>query len=359
MNQVYIWAAGLHSVLYYVLIFLPDKPQLLIDLWYGPTLILVGLYSAFQARSLTGASRVTWTLLALGAASYGTGDTIWAFYNAAGIESGKGSLADLFYLGQQVSFVAGLALLLKEQMNRRSAMKFYIDILSITTLVATLMTHFFILPLWNQSELDFTSRCIQVAYPFFDFILIFFTICMGYLWPKHFQGVIACLVAGIWMEIFADLYYLQTTMTQTYESGNMVDPLWGMGMFMVLISLIEVRQEYAQRLYSFERPPAEPLQPLRRIALAFTLTPYGGLILLSLLDILLPDTIVLKLGALLTILMLIFRQLSIMSENDKLLHRAGQLNKALEESVHRQQWLNEELSTMHQGLRVKSYHSDI
>jgi len=124
--------------------------------------------SASPAR---GRSRAAWALVALGLASWATGETIWSVRFAAADGPTVPTVSDVFWLAWYPLMAGALALLVRDGVQTFELHR-WIDGVVVMLLVATPWVALFLQPVAEESGAGPLAEAIAFAYPLGDFVLV-------------------------------------------------------------------------------------------------------------------------------------------------------------------------------------------
>ena len=276
-------------------------------------------------------ARKGWTLIALGALSWGIGDALWFVLEVVGDIAPFPSVADVFYLGFYPLIAVGVAFVTPEPLTRGERLRFALDALTLTAVAAPVAWSAAIAPSMGAVE-SRLAQILTVAYPIGD-VVIAFGIATILLRRRATSSasVLRLLLAAALAFVAADLLYARQSAAGTYLGGDAPDALWMVALVLLLVAGYAQSEQAQPGLELPSRTAVGRVSPVPYVAVvaAFALVllsmPAGG------------TDLVIAAGAMFLVAVLVStRQLLALRDNfrlnDELQRLAGDLEQALVET---------------------------
>ena len=228
------------------------------DIALASAALLAGAITFLSALRMHGRDRLSWILIAAGIAGWGLGQVAWAYYELIkGQETPFPSLADLGYLAMPPLMFGGLLTLPARPAPGGERLKIGLDALIIMASIATVSWFFLLGPMYTQADATPAEKYIGLAYPLGDLILMFALVGgVARGWIARRSPVFILLVCGISAFVVADISFAYLTLHDAYLSGSPSDMGWPLGFLLVALAAL-------QRWAKGEQEPAAPLQDTR------------------------------------------------------------------------------------------------
>jgi len=359
VRKSFFWYIPLHISVYYLWLWSwQDDPwmrmvggnllALLADL-----VVTVWLFRA--ARRKSGLARTFWLVVAWGGVNFACGDFWWVYYNVVlGTDLPRPSIADLFYAQQPILYLSALVLLIRQKRDAFRTARFLFDVTIFMTVAIAFSWHFLIQPVIDQGQGGGMEALVMAWYPLGDLVLLFAASVLIVSSPHLLtrRGLLLA-VAGVLLHVLADSYMLYTLVVDQYVSGGYVDPIWSLARLLVA----------ASAFYEFHVPDKAQQRERRYDHRIFV--PYLSVLALIVVTVLqeLEQVNAILLGAMVSILLLIIRQVITLTENRRLVSRLQLLTGELEAKVaQRTQELsvkNDELTAAYERMLHMAYHDPL
>lgn len=286
------------------------------------------LYAATKLSDKT--ERIFWLLLLLGTLSTFTAELLWFFYeNILQTEVPFPGPADLFYLLQIIFYFAAITYKLTSDKRNYHFVKFLFDLMIVMVVASTFSWHFLIHPVIVTGDVSLYALVVSLAYPVGDLLLLAGIISI------YFQNKIAYknnmlyfLFLGLLIQIFADSYYLYLISIDGYFSGSFVDPLFMLAI--LFVGLTGVFKKTEDKLNEKEEGTIYKTGVFRLILPYLTVT-----FLFVFMIYRNTNTDIVTIGSAISILLVMIRQIFIVSENQHLLQQLQKKKEQLEISEKR------------------------
>ena len=203
--------------------------------------LLAGAVTLVVSLRFSGRERASWMFIGLGITAWGVGMVVWSYYELGlGQETPFPSFADLGYLALPPLMFIGLLMLPTSGTLTGERLKTGLDAFIIMTSIATVGWFFVIGPTYTQADATVAEKFIGLAYPVGDLILIFALVGgVARGWIGRQSSMFLLLVAGIIAFCLADLSFAYLTLHDAYLSGSPSDLGWPLGFLLVATAAVE------------------------------------------------------------------------------------------------------------------------
>ncbi len=283
----------------------------------GCFIAFVWLFRAF--RKSRKEEKMFWLLLTTGTFSYFIAEFLWIVYeNILGIEVPFPGPPDFFYMLQIVFYLGAFSYKLIKEVKKHQFTKYLLDVLIVMTVASTFSWHFLISPIIEAGDLSIYSLLVSLAYPVGDLALLLGIVSI-YLGTQKstFTKNLLFLSIGLFFQITADSAYLYLVSFEQYESGSIIDPLFILAILFIGFAGF-LRTETVQQPRSSLTEQAAPQQ---LDAFRLSLPYINVLILFVFMGSRSTGIDVVTVGSGISILLVILRQVLIISENQQLLRQ--------------------------------------
>jgi diguanylate cyclase (GGDEF)-like protein len=186
--------------------------------------------AAWRARRSLDRLRLSWTLIALGGASWAAGQTVWSAYEIFGsVETPFPSGADAGYLMLPVLAMAGLLVRPSQAFSGRGRVRVALDVLLVLVSLFVISWATALGEVYRGGADSRFARIVSLAYPAGDVALLTIVITvLAYAHAGSRSGLL-CLGAGLGVFAVADSGFAYLTATDAYRTGNLIDGCWVAG----------------------------------------------------------------------------------------------------------------------------------
>ena len=287
--------------------------------------ILVRTYLSFPSKE-----RYFWLLLLMGTVCFIMGQSIWLYYQTTFNQAAPyPSWADLFWLLQYVFFLAAL-IHRRFTIRERSGIHSFFNIVIFMAIATTFSLHFLFNPILKSEDLPIIASITSIAYPILDLGFLFATVSLYYKSQYCIQKkVISFILMGFGLQIVADSLHTYFLILGTYEQARFIDPLW-IAPFLLLGSAgISAQHDSTQPIST----PKVDLLGKKEI----DLLPYISVFILLFVMLFVEDSSVsvLKIGLFVVTLLIMIRQIYMITANRNLLSELKNKNVELQISEER------------------------
>jgi diguanylate cyclase (GGDEF)-like protein len=203
--------------------------------------------------------RAPWILIVLGQFLFLAGDVTWIVLDRMGSEAYP-NLGDVFYVGGYVPIAIGLSMLWRSH-RAIANVGALVDGLIVGVAAAILLWVFFIGPAVLDSEVGFSARLINTAYPAGDLLLI--AMCAQLAMRLRRTAPSWILMLGMGSLLIGDIWYAYLAAAGTYVAGHPVDGFWWLSY--VAIAALVVHERVGE-LSEAQIDPGGPRLTLVRVA---------------------------------------------------------------------------------------------
>lgn len=288
----------------------------------GPLLATYWLIRASKRSSQD--NKPFWLLLAAGTFSFVVAEVLWLVYESLlMITVPYPGSPDIFYILNILFYLTAFTYKLKLEKKHLSIAKFVFDIILVMTVSTTFFWYFLIQPLLNNPVISLFELVISLFYPMADLALLFFILLLYFNGRRIFHKFTTFfLLSGVLVQITADVGFLIMETTDSYTSGSWLDPLFILGILFIGYTGLLQKESFpndANNLLTNESSG-----PLRM------LFPYIYVSVLFIYMLLNASTFsIVTLGAGITIIVIIVRQLIVLFENKRLIRKYETQTKEL------------------------------
>ncbi|MDZ7836114.1 MAG: diguanylate cyclase [Alkalibacterium sp.] len=278
----------------------------------GPLIATLWLIKAIRRSPRK--ERAFWLLLAMGTFSYFLAESVWLIYETVmKLNVPYPGIPDIFYVMNSVLYLSAFVYKLKTEKKHLSIATFIFDIFLVMTVYSTFFWYFLIKPVIENNTAAAFELGLSLFYPLIDLALLFFIVVYFFNCKRVFHRYTSLyLIAGILLQITADIGFMLLQNSDAYTSGSWLDPLFILGT--LLIGYTGLLQQEAPTQESQELLVDKADGNLRM------LFPYIYVSILFIYMIVNASTMnEVTVGAGLTIVIIIARQLIVLNENKQLI----------------------------------------
>lgn len=182
----------------------------------------------------------------------------------------------------------------------------------------------------DSADQSFLYILVYVGYPVSDLAILFGILMLFYIKPPTITSKsLSLMFFGMLIFLIGDSYYLFLVFNDLYQFGNYVDVSWTSGILIFALASFEWEQE------DREKEAAEPKRSQSNHFFSIRLwLPYFSILILAAVVLYKgEDSKSLIVGLILSFLIVIFRQIHTLVENNLLLEKSSHANKHLEIQV--------------------------
>ena len=297
----------------------PDLRTLIADVAFIPTGLAAsamawraGLHQTSPAKT-----RRAWKIVGAALLSFWLGDVVWSYYEVILGASPFPSLADAGYLLFYPILFIGLLTFQSAPRTRSEVVKFWLDAATVLLSGWMVIWYFVLGPTALSQNAGSLTTVLSSAYPIGDLVLIFGIAVLLLRRPDDgSREALGLLAAGLTFFLLADVGFGYLSLRETYESGDWPDAFWMLAQFLMVASaqvqVWKMRQRQDVQATD-DRIRSTSVVPYAAVALGYAMLffagrhaapyPMGGLLG----------------GAIAVTAVVLVRQLTVMSENIRLL----------------------------------------
>lgn len=269
--------------------------------------IVVAFLWLVPSIKLTTSDRALWCWLLFGTGSILIAEIIWFTYESIfKINVPYPGLHDVFYLLQLFGYLMAVGYKVVHPDRKYSLIKFLLDLSMIMVVLISLAWYFLIEPLVFDGEIRLFEIIVSVIYPVGDVLLLFGLLMIYYVSSYlHLNKALRLLLIGVAIQIIADVSYLYMMIHYSYDSGSWIDPLFSLAVMLIAGSFYYRDDVYTRATDTY-----------RKKRIRHYILPYVNVFLLLILLVIdeRKDTVLLM-GAMVTFILVVARQIFVILEN--------------------------------------------
>jgi diguanylate cyclase (GGDEF)-like protein/PAS domain S-box-containing protein len=222
-------------------------------------------FSAVRHRHRT---KTAWTLMAISAFSWGTGEVVWSYYELLlKIQTPFPSFADFGYLLAVPFAIAGVLCFPSATSRATSLARTVLDGLLIAGSLLIISWSTVLGTVYRAGTTNLLTNLIGLAYPVSDVVIGTMVVILATRTPRASRLPLFLLAGGLVANLLADSGFAYLTTTNTYGAGNPIDVGWAAGYLLIAIAA----------LFSASTPALRAVMPTRpgRVGL---LLPYAPVV---------------------------------------------------------------------------------
>lgn len=328
----------IYLLLYYSWLIYFDRNEEMLKIGGNAFQLIAPIISAYwlfsECHRRKGRERLFWLSFGLGNIFYIVAQLIWNYYEwILHIDAPAAGLADIIWCLQYVAYFIGMLLKRLDLSGEGKTLKLLLDILVVMVVAATLSLEYIIDPILKTS--DGWEVFIYIFYPVGDLGLLLGALTIAYASEKASSHSLNTLLSlGIVAQIIADTYYSYAAPLGKYHTGNLIDPIWALGLLLIGTAVLNEDKVASGAVLKKELAiihlPATQRSVIDYIYFAL---PYAGVIFLFLLMLTRVVLDVIFIGVCISVGMLIIRQIITLIENGDLLAKYKILTNELDSKV--------------------------
>ena len=267
--------------------------------------------------------QVAWQWIAFGCASWTIAECLWFYFEAVRHQAPFPSPADWFYLGFYVLVFAGLVRLPVRPLGTRERVAFALDLATVMSVTLMVVWYLVVDPTVHRGD-SILNEMLALAYPVGDVILVLGVarVLMRRRSGGERHAVLWLLACGAMLLALADIVYARLELSGSYTSGTLPDALWVLALLAIAIAAFTEQHSPPVELSSEEQgDDARPVSKLPYLALLVGLT----LVLNETSRGVQGPLAVLVLGALGLTVIVVARQVTVLRDNEHLVHELRRL----------------------------------
>lgn len=189
------------------------------------TISIIWLIQAY--RRVTSSQRVFWLLLSIGFSSALIGDLYWFYYQLDVGTSLSGSISSVFWVSSYLFYLIALIYKTKEIGIIFSNKPYVFNIVIYMVTAISISYHYLIKPVLETLDTSLLNTIITVGFQITDLgILFFFIILFHLIQHKREPNLMLFIVFGFLFQVLADSIYAYYSVREIYQTGTSIDLLW-------------------------------------------------------------------------------------------------------------------------------------
>jgi len=318
-------------VFYLLLLLLPNNDMLISD-----TLAPLGtIFSIFiigwSLKQQLNKYKKAWIAFLLGNILYLFGDMLW-FYNEIILKQviPFPSICDVFYISSTFFYFIAIVFYINIK-NIYHILRASFDILITMVVCATLSWEYILMPIYHDTSLNVLPKLVTLAYPITDLSYLTAIMLLFFIYrprkTKNISSLFIILAFTIWF-ITDQIYSIENAMG-SYMSGNLIDPLWPVGFWVLGIASLWSESAATVSHKNLLHDPSINGGNIIKQRMQVIL-PYGSccvLIIIVSMRYLNKDPLIV--GVVITALLILIRQVFTLFENRHLISLIKQKNRSL------------------------------
>ncbi|MBE1440822.1 putative bifunctional diguanylate cyclase/phosphodiesterase [Paenibacillus sp. OAS669] len=318
-NRLLYIITGFIIMQYLLFPYLRDCPSLILAIETIPYLLSF-FTLRYAARKQHGHYRRFWSLLSWADILYILALLSWIVYDwVLGIVAPVPSIGDVFWNLQNITYVSALVYLLVKERSIYQGVRFLFDTLIVFIIVSIMSWEYVIHPQLAQllKRTTVWGAVATSSYPVTDLVIFISLFMLFYTrrfpYPKK---VFFPFASGFIVFVITDTLYLTQLTTNTYMIGGWIDPLYSASAMLVAIAgLSSTRLKPDTARIAVPQEAASKLRYLLPYSSAIVFLAFS----VCRIDSQMMDAIFIASTA--TVALIVIRQITVLLENDKLMHK--------------------------------------
>ncbi|MFD1176369.1 putative bifunctional diguanylate cyclase/phosphodiesterase [Paenibacillus puldeungensis] len=273
----------------------------------------------YVAKKHHGHYRQFWNTLSLGEICYSLGLLSWIVYDLVlGIEAPVLSIGDLFWNLQNAIYMFALIRLLAKEKSIYQGIRFLFDTAIIFIIVSAVSWEYLILPRFANllERTNWWGVAANFSYPVTDLVIF---ICLFLLYYTNrfpfSKSVLIPFSSGFIVYVVTDTIYLAQVASGTYKVGGWIDPMYSASVLLLVVAgLASVKTKPKKEMLLVTDGTAAKIRYFLLYSLVILLLSFTTYrVLTEKLD-------AIFIAFILTVVLITIRQVTVLLENDKLMH---------------------------------------
>ncbi|WOD63712.1 EAL domain-containing protein [Niallia taxi] len=269
----------------------------------------------YSYRKSVASDKVIWFWFAVGTFTYFIGDLIWMYQESILHRTIPfPDYSDIFYVLQIFFYLIGLIRYFSRLRNALRSVQLVFEMMIIMIAAFCLSYYFIIEPLLNNNEFTGVFLTIAIGYPLGDLALLTGALLILFsIKELPFRSSLSIIIVGLLVQIVSDTGYMYSLFGTYYNSGSFFDPLFTLSLLIVSLSSMMTK----------ESPIADSPEE-SKYELFMIYIPYAAFLILIGISIWLNHHhYVLAIGSIISVLLIIARQIIILTRYKRLLKTAA------------------------------------
>lgn len=323
MKNTYKTRLGIAFIIIYILIYYSVflfGPESNISVVSSNFLSVAGAFISstvlfYSYRKSVASDKVIWFWFAVGTFTYFIGDLIWMYQESILHRTIPfPGYSDIFYVLQIFFYLIGLIRYFSRLRNALRSVQLVFEMMIIMIAAFSLSYYFIIEPLLNNNEFTGVFLTIAIGYPLGDIALLTGALLILFsIKELPIRSSLSVIIVGLLVQIVSDTGYMYLLFGTHYNSGSFLDPLFTLSLLIVSLSSMMTQ----------ESPIADSTKE-SKYELFKLYIPYAAFLVLISFSIWLDHhNYVLAFGSILSVLLILARQIIILTRYKRLLKTAA------------------------------------
>ncbi len=323
MKNTYKTRLGIAFIIIYILIYYSVflfGPESNISVVSSNFLSVAGAFISstvlfYSYRKSVASDKVIWFWFAVGTFTYFIGDLIWMYQESILHRTIPfPDYSDIFYVLQIFFYLIGLIRYFSRLRNALRSVQLVFEMMIIMIAAFSLSYYFIIEPLLNNNEFTGVFLTIAIGYPLGDIALLTGALLILFsIKELPIRSSLSVIIVGLLVQIVSDTGYMYSLFGTYYNSGSSFDPLFTLSLLIVSLSSMMTQ----------ESPIADSTKE-SKYELFKLYIPYAAFLVLISFSIWLDHhNYVLAFGSILSVLLILARQIIILTRYKRLLKTAA------------------------------------
>lgn len=323
MKNTYKTRLGIAFIIIYILIYYSVflfGPESNISVVSSNLLSVAGAFISstvlfYSYRKSVASDKVIWFWFAIGTFTYFIGDLIWMYQESILHRTIPfPGYSDIFYVLQIFFYLIGLIRYFSRLRNALRSVQLVFEMMIIMIAAFSLSYYFIIEPLLNNNEFTGVFLTIAIGYPLGDIALLTGALLILFsIKELPIRSSLSVIIVGLLVQIVSDTGYMYLLFGTHYNSGSFLDPLFTLSLLIVSLSSMMTQ----------ESPIADSTKE-SKYELFKLYIPYAAFLVLISFSIWLDHhNYVLAFGSILSVLLILARQIIILTRYKRLLKTAA------------------------------------
>lgn len=269
----------------------------------------------YSYRKSVASDKVIWFWFAVGTFTYFIGDLIWMYQESILHRTIPfPDYSDIFYVLQIFFYLIGLIRYFSRLRTALRSVQLVFEMLIIMIAAFSLSYYFIIEPLLNNNEFTGVFLTIAIGYPLGDLALLTGALLILFsIKELPFRSSLSVIIVGLLVQIVSDTGYMYSLFGTYYNSGSFFDPLFTLSLLIVSLSSMMTKES------PIADSPEESKYEMFKLYI-----PYAAFLILIGISIWVNHHhYVLAIGSIISVLLIIARQIIILTRYKRLLKTAA------------------------------------
>ncbi|WP_026675601.1 PP2C family protein-serine/threonine phosphatase [Alkalihalobacterium bogoriense] len=198
-----------------------------------------------------GRERLYYSLLFISCLFYAVGQAIWNYYEIiVGQYTPFPGLSDVFYFLQALLFFCAVLIKMKQNFTNSALAQYQFDILSFLIILFLFSFEYIFKPLFIEPY-TFTEVFFYFSYFILDIGIVLALLVLNYY--TEINKEIKVLIIGASILVISHIAYSIMLLETSYQTGNLIDPLFSIGLLLIGVSGLYRNTLSENRIYQQNR----------------------------------------------------------------------------------------------------------